>query len=91
MPLISFLKLVLDLKEQILGDDAEAVPHFLDVALSLRWVNRSGRLRKVEQQNDPVVIVVEYRVRVLGVEEFAIDRILDVPMLILLCARRCLL
>ena len=39
MPLISFLKLVLDLKEQILGDDAEAVPHFLDVALSLRWVD----------------------------------------------------
>ena len=91
MPLVSFLELVLNLKEQVLGDDTEAVAHFLNVALSLRWVDRGGRLRKVEQQNDAVVIVVEYRVRVLGVEQFAVNRILDIPMLILLCAQRCLL
>ena len=91
MPLVSFLELVLNLKEQVLGDDTEAVAHFLNVALSLRWVDRGGRLRKVEQQNDAVVIVVEYRVRVLGVEQFAVNRILDIPMLILLCARSCLL
>ena len=91
MPLVGFLELVLNLKEQVLGDDTEAVAHFLNVALSLRWVDRGGRLRKVEQQNDAVVIVVEYRVRVLGVEQFAVNRILDIPMLILLCAQRCLL
>ena len=60
--LVGFLELVLDLKEQVLGNDAEAVPHFLNVALSLRRVDRGRRLRKVEQQNDAVVIVVKYRV-----------------------------
>jgi len=63
------LEFVLDLEKKVFHDDFNGLFHFVEVALLLGWVHGGSGLRKVKQQDNPVVIVVEHGVRVLSVQE----------------------